>query len=304
MMDARTIRALVGTDDHPELILRHEYRSTAAELRDACTSPERLSRWFGVVAGKPSGVGSEFTVQLDEDTRAQGRVLQCGTNALRVSWIVDGEPPSIVTAEWRDTADGRAELTLHHRLAGRDEIVTAGGGWDDVLSVLDGVLSGREDDASGSAGRAAGRDVWRTLASHPLELTRTIDADRSRVWSAIASADGLRTWWWRHWHDVSIVADVRVGGSYRIVAPGAGILVEGHYLAVEPLERLAFEWRWSDDDGPTADEAVELRLTDDGSGTRLVVRHTGPWTDASPAESYRQGWSFTLGELAAVLAAE
>ena len=301
MMDARTIRALVGTGDDPELILRREYRSTAADLREACTSPERLSRWFGVVAGDPSGVGSEFTVQLDEETRARGRVLQCGADALRVSWAVDGEPQSILTAEWMDLANGRAELTLRHRIAGRDGVATAGGGWDDALSALDEVLAGRADDAHGSARRAAGAGVWRTFVSHPLELTRTIDAERSRVWNAIATADGLRTWWWRHWRDVSIVADVRVGGAYRIVAPGAGIVVEGRYLAVDPLERLAFEWRWSDADGTSADEAVEFRLTDDGAGTRIVVRHTGPWMDASPAESYAQGWDFTLGELASVV---
>lgn len=303
MMDARTIRALAGTNVEPELILRREYPSTAAELRDACTSPERLSRWFGVVAGEPSGVGSEFTVQVDEETSARGRVLECGADALRVSWVVAGEPPSVLTAEWADIAEGRAELTLRHRLAGPDGVVTAGGGWDDALSALDQVLSGRPDDGGRSPGLRGAGGAWRTLVSHPLELTRTIEAERSRVWDAIASADGLRTWWWRHWHDVSIVADVRVGGAYRIVAPGAGIVVEGRYLAVEPLQRLAFEWRWSDDDGSRADEAVEFRLSDDGVGTRLVVRHTGPWTDASPAESYRQGWDFTLGELAAVLAA-
>ncbi|MFF9563241.1 SRPBCC family protein [Leifsonia sp. NPDC014704] len=301
-MDARTIRALVGTSEDPELILRREYRSTAAEVRDACTAPERLARWFGVVSGDPSGVGSEFTVQLDEVTCARGRVLQCDADALSVSWSVDGEPPSILMAEWTDTANGRAELTLRHRLAGRDDIVTAGSGWDDALSALDGVLSGRSDDGDASAARAGDGGVWRTLAAHPLELARTIDAERSRVWNAIASADGLQTWWWRHWHDVSIVADVRVGGLYRIAAPAAGIVVEGRYLAVEPFERLAFEWRWIDDDGPSADEAVEFRLTDAGAGTRLVVRHTGPWADGSPAESYRQGWEFTLGELTAVLA--
>ncbi|WP_158597306.1 SRPBCC domain-containing protein [Microbacterium telephonicum] len=77
--------------------------------------------------------------------------------------------------------------------------------------------------------------------------------------------------------------------------------MSGRFLAVEDDQRLAFTWRWEDADGVSQDEACELNLHPDGDGTRLTLRHTGPWRDGAPAESYRQGWEFTLGRLTAVL---
>ncbi|MDR6969810.1 SRPBCC family protein [Leifsonia shinshuensis] len=294
-MDPRTVRALIGTPRHPELVLRREYRATSGELRDACTSLPRLARWFGSVEGAPSGAGAEFRVDLGGDGTATGRIRRCDDDGLEVSWVAGEEPESILSAEWRDTGAGRAELTLRHRLASEERVAPSGRGWDDALAALDRSLTGGEAVAEGAG-------AWRLIGARPLEVTRTVDAEPERVWAAIASAEGLRTWWWRHWSDVTIEADVRVGGRYRIEAPGAEIAVEGRYLVVEPPQRLAFGWRWIDADGSSVDEAVDITLSAAGRGTLVTVRHTGPWEDDAPAESYRQGWDFTLGELAAVLA--
>ncbi|WP_374007445.1 SRPBCC family protein [Leifsonia sp. LS-T14] len=300
-MDADTLRALIGTSDRPEIVLRREYRATEAEVREACTSLPRLARWFGAVEGAPTAVGDAFVVRLGADGSAGGSILRCDRNSVEVSWTAGPEPASILSAEWRATRPERTELVLRHRLGAPGEIASTGAGWEQVLADL---ASAFADPLSRlPRGKAGERSVvWRTLAARPLELTQEVDAGRARVWAAIASAEGLRTWWWRHWDDVTIEADVRVGGGYRIAAPRAGIVLEGRYLAVEAPDRLAFSWRWVDGDGASVDEAVEIVLTGDAARTRLTVRHTGPWADDAPAESYRQGWTFTLGELAAVLA--
>ena len=301
-MDAQTLRALIGTAEHPEIVLRREYRATVAEVREACTSIPRLTRWFGAVGGAPAAVGDPFTVQLGADGVARGTVHTCDEHTLEVSWAVGAEPASMLSIEWRQAGAERVELVVRHRLAPPAEVPPVGGGWERALADLVGALT--EPPSTQTPGpadmEAIGR--WRTIASRPLEVATVIDAGRDRVWAAVASAGGLRTWWWRHWSDVTIEADVTAGGDYRIEAPAAGIVLEGRYLEVEPEERLAFSWRWSDDSGTSVDEAVEIVLTDDGDGTRVAVRHTGPWTDDAPAASYRQGWLFTLGELAAVLA--
>ncbi|RZI94733.1 MAG: SRPBCC domain-containing protein, partial [Microbacterium sp.] len=88
-----------------------------------------------------------------------------------------------------------------------------------------------------------------------------------------------------------------------IEAPGAGIVVTGEYLAVDEPSHLSFSWRWADADGTSIDEACDVRIESAGSGTHLTVRHTGPWTDDTPAENYRQGWDFTLGQLRRALQA-
>ena len=98
---------------------------------------------------------------------------------------------------------------------------------------------------------------------------------------------------------MTIAADVRPGGEYRIDAPDHGFAVSGEYLVVEPRRRLAFTWVWTDEDGALRDEAVDVtfRETTDRA-RRWSIRHTGPWGTAGPAESYRQGWEFVLAELA------
>jgi len=300
-MDAETLRSLIGSSDHPEIVLRREFRATEAEVRSACTSIPRLARWFGVVEGSPTAVGDAFTVRLGADGTARGSIRRCDEHSVEASWAAGSEPASILSLEWQQTGAGRTELVLRHRLDSPTDIAPVGGAWEQALADLSSAFSDPQSSPSlGGAGEGIGR--WRTLAARPLELTQVVDAGRERVWAAIASPQGLRTWWWRHWDDVTIAADVRVGGGYRIAAPGAGIVLEGRYLAVEAPERLAFTWRWSDDDGTSVDEAVEILLTDDAERTRVTVRHTGPWTDDAPVASYRQGWTFTLGELAAVLA--
>lgn len=136
-----------------------------------------------------------------------------------------------------------------------------------------------------------------------LQLDRLIGAPPEDVWRAWTTADGLATWWWHTWPGTRYTVDARVGGSYRIEAADHGIAVRGEYRVLDAPDRLAFSWIWcAEDDGVTVEgpvEEVQVTFTTDGSGTRVEVRHTGPWTTPAPAENYRQGWDFVLDALAA-----
>jgi uncharacterized protein YndB with AHSA1/START domain len=170
-----------------------------------------------------------------------------------------------------------------------------GGGWEQNLVALAGVLGAAgeaEEDGEARVGR------WELLGGRPLDVRLAIDAPVERVWQAWSSAEGLSSWWWAHWGDVAVAADVRVGGAYRIEAPGHGVSVAGEYLVVEPERRLAFTWTWTDDEGESRDEAVEVRFTAADAGTVVSVRHTGPWEDEAAVDAYRQGWEFVLAQLA------
>lgn len=298
-----TTRALTGTAEHPVLTIRRLYDASPDEIWDACTDIERLRRWFGAISGSPAAVGDPFTADLggDDDT-ATGRVLACEDHTLRVAWSWQGEPESVVTARVAPIGDGTTALVIEHALAQPNHAVGYGGGWEQTLQALARSLGVAADDApTDDAIEADAGQQWRTITRAPLEVTQVVAASVEETWAALATADGLRTWWWRHWDDVTIHAEVRIGREYRIEAPGAGITLEGTYLVVDEPSRLAFTWRWRDDDGTSSDEAVDIRLSTEGDGTRLVVRHTGPWSDDAPAAAYRQGWEFTLAELDAVL---
>jgi uncharacterized protein YndB with AHSA1/START domain len=141
------------------------------------------------------------------------------------------------------------------------------------------------------------QNTQRTAARY-LRMERIIPSPVPSVWNAWTTEAGLARWWWSHWPDVEISADVRVGGGYRFAAPSAGIVVTGTYLEVNEASRLVFTWEWRDADGVQAGESVEVDFAAAGSGTLLTLVHSGPWTDDTAAESYRQGWAFVLDALA------
>lgn len=132
-----------------------------------------------------------------------------------------------------------------------------------------------------------------------LAITRTLQAPLVTIWRAWTTAEGLATWWWNRWPDTRYQVDARVGGRYRIDAPGHGIGVEGEYLQVTPMHRLAFTWVWVQDGVGSDAEHVTVTFTPENEGTRLDLHHTGPWTSQEPVDNYRQGWAHVLAALQA-----
>lgn len=302
-MDTIIRRALTGTTEQPALTFERTYRATPSEIRSACTSPERLARWLGEIDGNPTAVDDTYTARLshEPDDYATGRVLRCDDDAIAVTWTWVGERESVVSIRIARLDEEHTTLTLHHQLTEAATAVDYGGGWEHYLTSLATAFGGSapETDVYPIAAEA-----WRTITRAPLAIERTIPAPIGDVWSAFATADGLKAWWWSHWSDVEIDADVKPGGRYRITSPGVGITLSGTYLDVTEPSHLAYTWRWSDSDGETPDEAVDIRFEPVGGETRVIVRHTGPWADDAPAENYRQGWQFTLDQLTASLSSD
>lgn len=299
-MHRPTARALLGAPETPELVFRRTYRAPAADVLEACTSTERLARWFGAVSGDPRRAGDSFSAQLSDDVSdvAHGKVLACEPDAISVSWTWQGERESVITARVVDLDGELSELVLIHALAEPDHAAGYGGGWEQILQSLARSFGDHDRDApSDEQLETEAATTWRTMTEHPLQLEQLVPAPIEQTWQAFATAEGLQRWWWSHWDDVRIQADVRPGGTYRFEAPAAGIMLEGTYLHVEKPQRLAFTWQWNDADGTSADEAVDIRLEPAGQRTRLRLHHSGPWADAAPAASYREGWEFTLGRL-------
>ncbi|WP_163540790.1 SRPBCC family protein [Occultella kanbiaonis] len=304
-MDDTIRRALTGTAERPTLTFRRTYRATPAQVHDACTDPVRLARWFGDVAGSPSAPGDAFTAVLSDETDdiAAGRVVSCSAQEIAVSWSWQGEAESVISARITPLDAATTELRLQHSLAEPAHAVGYGGGWEQCLHALARSLGAPPDGTAGDTVEADAAAQWRTITRAPLELAQRVEASPDRVWAAFTTTDGLRSWWWRHWDDVRFEVDARIGGGYRIEAPGAGITLRGSYLALEEPGHLAFTWVWEDADGSVPDEAVDVRIVPDGGGCVVHVRHSGPWVDDTPATSYRQGWEFTLSQLAQSLGA-
>lgn len=307
-MSSPTLRSLLGSGNEPELVFRRTFAVPVHDLRNACTSPERLARWFAAVEPAPRRVGDGFTAVLSGEPgdRARCEVVRCEDDVVAVRWRWPGEAVSTLTARFAPIDDSSSELVLHHTLGEPEHAVDYGGGWEQLLQTLARTLGTVDDDTpaydtfADDTPADGSRADWRTMTRHPLELCQRVEAPISVVWQAFTTVDGLRSWWWRHWPDLEIELEPRQGGSYRLNVPSQGLQVAGRFLVVDEPSRLAYSWAWSDAEGVTEDEAVDIRLHADGDATVVSVRHTGPWPDDAPAQSYRQGWEFVLHELAVV----
>lgn len=295
-MDDAFTRSLTGSSTEPVVRLSRAFAAPPSEVWSAITDPARLARWLGTIDGEPASGAFLLRVVDAPDQPAHVRVEHCAPErSLRLAWQWEGEAPSRLSA-MVDGDETHTVLTLEHRLGEATYAHDYGGGWEQHLTELAGLWPGAP--AVGPVNSTGGDGPWRGLVERALTVEIDIAADRSDVWTALATEAGLRRWWWRHWDDVSIVADVCAGNVYRFTAPGAGITVSGEYIDVEPEEHLSFTWQWSDESGTSTDESCDIRLTDSSHGCRVTVRHTGPWSDDTAAIAYRQGWEFVLSELA------
>ncbi|WP_406208694.1 SRPBCC family protein [Streptomyces sp. NBC_01017] len=123
----------VGTGEARTVLLRRTYEAELADVWDAVTSPERISRWFLPVSGEFK-VGGRY--QLEGN--AGGEILECEEpSRLRVSWLY-GPDPGFSEVEVRLTPEGeeRTVLELEHVAVVPDEFWdqfgpgAVGVGWD------------------------------------------------------------------------------------------------------------------------------------------------------------------------------
>src|SRR5699024_1290025 len=279
---ASTVRSLLGTTGSPELVLQRRYRAAPGEVLATCTDLERLSQWFGQVGGSPAAVGDTFTARVrgGEDTSVTGEVLACAADGRSMPWSPRQERGSVVSRRGAVAGAGESGLTLRPVPSGPGRVAASGAGWERHLASLARHREGEGADAPAPDAAAA----WETMAARPLEIHWHIPADLDRVWTALATTEGLEPWWWGHFPFVTIDADAAPGASYRITAPSAGIELEAPYLIVARPRRLSSTWRWSEAGITSRDEAVDIALDPGDGGTVITLRHTGPWADDQSVE--------------------
>jgi len=295
------LRALTGSGERPVVDVVRRLPASPAEVWDALVRPERLARWVGTIeSGERPAVGDAFGLRLGDEAgdRADCRLLACEPErSIAIAWRWTDEPDSFVRVTFEPDGAGTI-LRLRHELVAPQPVADYGAGWEAHLDLLGDALAGLAPRAFAMPTH----ETWTRMGDGVLQLEQHVDAPIDAVWRAVATEDGLRSWWWRHWADTTIDADVRPGGALRIAAPAAGILLAGEVLVADAdAHHLAATWVWTDADGTSVDEAFDVALAVAGDGTRVTVRHSGPWADDAPASSYRQGWTFVLGALADVV---
>ncbi|HEY3007698.1 MAG TPA: SRPBCC family protein [Micromonosporaceae bacterium] len=123
-------------------------------------------------------------------------------------------------------------------------------------------------------------------------VSRTINARPATVFSFFTDRDR-----WLSWQGLSAEIDARPGGSFRMNVRGDG-WASGHFIAVDPYERIEFTWGWEGDDSPVppGSSTVEVTLRPVGDdGTLLTLVHRGLPLPA--LDVHRDGWNHYLDRL-------
>ena len=93
----------------PVATISQSYRTDADDLWDACTTGERLARWFGPVSGDLR-LGGEYQIEGN----AHGTVTSCTPpRTFTLTWEMYG-PPTFLTVTVEPEGADRARLTLEH----------------------------------------------------------------------------------------------------------------------------------------------------------------------------------------------
>ena len=145
---------LTPAGDTAALHLVRDYPTDAADLWDAVSTPERVSRWFARVEGT-FGIGNEFTLHFDDGT-ARFEVLACEPpTQASVAWKRD-DGASTVTVTVSATGEGSSRLVLEHTGLPLADAPQYGTGWHWHLATLRAHLDGGDRDAV----------TWDELAEH------------------------------------------------------------------------------------------------------------------------------------------
>ena len=142
-----------------------------------------------------------------------------------------------------------------------------------------------------------------------LVITRTFNGPARIVFEAWTKPELLKRWWVPKSFGVSLLsceADVRVGGTYRLVFghPTAPKPMEffGRYLEVIPPSRLV----WTNDEGGEGGPVTTVTFEERGGQTLLVMRDLYPSKealDAAIASGSTSGMGETFEQLDELLVA-
>ena len=152
------------------------------------------------------------------------------------------------------------------------------------------------------------RTVVERRSDRELVVTRTFKAPARLVFEAWATPELFRTWWAPRSFGVSIVsheADIRTGGSYRLVMGHPSLeqpmAFFGRYLEVTPHSRLV----WTNEEGDDEGAVTTVTFTERDGETLVVLSDLFPSKaalDDAIASGSTRGWGEQLDQLEALLA--
>jgi len=134
------------------------------------------------------------------------------------------------------------------------------------------------------------------MDADPVTATVHIDAPPERVWDYFTKPGLLVRWMGEY-----AVLEPEPGGQFTVNVQGAP--VRGRFLRLDPPRLLLISWGYAGSDRlPPGASTVEIRLTPDGTGTRVDLEHRH--LPAAEKPGHGVGWVHYLARLAAAAIGE
>jgi uncharacterized protein YndB with AHSA1/START domain len=164
-------------------VMRRRYDAPIQDVWDACTNPDRLSRWFLKVTGELR-VGGTFSLAGN----ASGEILRCDPpRLLAVTWVYGDQPVDQVELRLSPGQDGATILELEHASVSEvapdgstGAVVGVGVGWELALDYLGKSLGGQLPSTPGQ--ELTQQDFEPT--PQDMELVQV----RGQAWAALVQA--------------------------------------------------------------------------------------------------------------------
>lgn len=142
-------------------------------------------------------------------------------------------------------------------------------------------------------------------AAPTLTIRRTFKAPRERVFAAWTDPQQIVAWWGPGDNTVYDAAfDARVGGAYHIAmktADGDDFVARGTVTECRPPERLAYTFKWDEDDPKDEVQTlVSIDFLDRNGETEMVFTHAN-FATAESRDRHVEGWTIVLEQFAAAL---
>jgi uncharacterized protein YndB with AHSA1/START domain len=134
-----------------------------------------------------------------------------------------------------------------------------------------------------------------------LEITRFINAPRTRVYAAWTDPAQLKEWFGPVWvRTCELIAEARVGGKFRwdvINSDGKEVTIQGAYREIVPGEKIVFTWKHCDDElWENQISMVTVEFSDRNNGTALRLKHEQLPGEES-RDDHNRGWNSVLDRL-------
>jgi uncharacterized protein YndB with AHSA1/START domain len=138
-------RRRIAAGEARTALMRRRYDAPIEDVWDACTNPDRLSRWFLKVTGELR-VGGTFSLAGN----ASGEILRCDPpRLLAVTWVYGGQPVDEVELRLSPGENGDTILELEHASVSEmapdgstSAVVGVGVGWELALDYLEKFFRG------------------------------------------------------------------------------------------------------------------------------------------------------------------